>query len=46
MCVLTVSLHRLIEKLIARVLPSQDEFMIQCDSCDEWYHGVCVDIKE
>ena len=19
--------------------------MIQCDSCDEWYHGRCVTIK-
>lgn len=24
--------------------PWQGRFMIQCDGCDEWYHGVCVDI--
>ena len=21
-----------------------DRFMIQCDYCDEWYHGSCVNI--
>ena len=24
--------------------PWQGRFMIQCDDCDEWYHGACVDI--
>lgn len=22
----------------------EGRFMIQCDDCDEWYHGSCVDI--
>ena len=24
--------------------PWQGRFMIQCDYCDEWYHGSCVDV--
>ena len=24
--------------------PWQGRFMIQCDGCDEWFHGACVDI--
>lgn len=24
--------------------PWQGRFMIQCDGCDEWFHGSCVDI--
>ena len=24
--------------------PWEGRFMIQCDYCDEWYHGSCVDI--
>ena len=24
--------------------PWEGRFMIQCDDCDEWYHGSCVDI--
>ena len=24
--------------------PWQGRFMIQCDYCDEWYHGSCVNI--
>ena len=26
--------------------PWQGRFMIQCDGCDEWFHGACVDITE
>ena len=25
--------------------PYQGRFMIQCDVCDEWYHGSCVNIS-
>ncbi|PKC11991.1 PHD-domain-containing protein [Rhizophagus irregularis] len=21
-----------------------ESFMIECDNCDEWYHGACVNI--
>ncbi|KAI8609777.1 hypothetical protein BC830DRAFT_1048343, partial [Chytriomyces sp. MP71] len=21
-------------------------FYIQCDGCDEWYHGICANMKE
>ncbi len=24
--------------------PHENKFMIQCDSCDEWYHGTCVSV--
>ncbi len=24
--------------------PWSGRFMIQCDYCDEWYHGSCVDV--
>ena len=24
--------------------PCGDLFMIQCDNCEEWYHGKCVDV--
>ena len=24
--------------------PHQGRFMVQCDGCDEWYHGSCVNI--
>lgn len=24
--------------------PWQGRFMLQCDGCDEWFHGACVDI--
>jgi len=24
--------------------PHQGRFMIQCDGCDEWYHGSCVNL--
>ena len=24
--------------------PWQGRFMIQCDRCDEWYHGTCVNV--
>ncbi|KAH3691882.1 hypothetical protein DPMN_192424 [Dreissena polymorpha] len=26
--------------------PWDGRFMIQCDYCDEWYHGSCVDITQ
>ncbi len=25
--------------------PWQGRFMIQCDGCDEWFHGSCVDVS-
>ena len=25
--------------------PYTGEFMIQCDDCDEWYHGFCVNVS-
>jgi len=25
--------------------PWQGRFMIQCESCDEWYHGACVNVS-
>ena len=25
---------------------STNEFMIQCDRCDEWYHGECIGVTE
>jgi hypothetical protein len=28
------------------VLSTEEVFMLQCDICKEWYHGVCVDITE
>ena len=24
--------------------PWDNQFMIQCDFCEEWYHGKCVDV--
>ena len=24
--------------------PDDGDFMIQCDECDEWYHGKCVHV--
>ena len=24
--------------------PWQGRFMIQCDSCNEWYHGSCANV--
>ncbi|KAI3629953.1 hypothetical protein MIR68_011388 [Amoeboaphelidium protococcarum] len=26
--------------------PAGDEFMIECDGCNEWYHGRCVDLAQ
>jgi hypothetical protein len=26
--------------------PFRGEFMIQCDSCSEWYHGRCVNVTQ
>ena len=26
--------------------PYHGEFMIQCDTCYEWYHGLCVGVRE
>ena len=26
--------------------PWQGRFIIQCDGCDEWFHGACVDITQ
>ncbi|KAJ3104639.1 PHD finger protein 3 [Phlyctochytrium planicorne] len=26
--------------------PDNGKFMIQCDSCKDWYHGACVEITE
>ncbi|KAI8848906.1 hypothetical protein BC829DRAFT_352133, partial [Chytridium lagenaria] len=25
---------------------SDSAFYIQCDGCDEWFHGSCADVKE
>ena len=24
--------------------PDDGQFMIQCDYCDEWYHGACINL--
>ncbi|XP_078342492.1 uncharacterized protein LOC144628287 isoform X2 [Oculina patagonica] len=31
---------------ICRQPYDESQFMIQCDSCEEWYHGSCVGIEE
>ncbi|KAM7426153.1 Lsd1/2 complex PHD finger containing protein Phf2 [Porites harrisoni] len=31
---------------ICRQAYDPSQFMIQCDSCEEWYHGSCVGIEE
>jgi Zn finger protein HypA/HybF involved in hydrogenase expression len=28
------------------VIDGVERFMLGCDECDEWYHGLCVDIDE
>ncbi|KAI9332273.1 hypothetical protein DFJ73DRAFT_630383, partial [Zopfochytrium polystomum] len=25
---------------------SDETFYIQCDQCDEWFHGKCAEVKE
>eukprot|EP01083_Nonionella_stella_P029462 81094_1 len=31
---------------VCRKAYEEDDFMIMCDLCEEWYHGYCVAIKE
>ncbi|MES9883655.1 MAG: hypothetical protein ABW185_22615, partial [Sedimenticola sp.] len=26
--------------------PHRGQFMIQCDTCEEWFHGACVNVDE
>lgn len=33
-------------KECGRLFDRMDELWIQCDNCDDWYHGQCVDIQE
>ena len=34
------------EYCICRQLDSGEDFMIHCETCDEWYHGNCIGIEE
>ena len=38
--------RRMSEEVYCYCRKGEDGFMIQCDFCDDWFHGDCIGITE